>query len=327
MEPLIYYPTFEPPSQTWLKFAILYFDSFKPIVPYNRRSELSDDFKRVWENSDLITLYSPEYSEGHRASLLAIEEAEKILRQPYDRSPMFRQINLARDWMNSDNWTFEVYKEKFSFEWLDFCEKNNIGRKTNDGILLPEELAFIFMSYLAKEIAFKESSAIITDNDKFDSFTNFSKLNSPFLERRDKFAKHVISLVMPYKLDAVPLKKILDFRTKNRQLIYAFNKELDTVQQNISQANSAQKFIESYNNIYSALNIEITKLGFGVTTIPLGIYSLINNPLSLTTSYAKEVLSAMGLILAGTYALHKGLKESRTKRYCKKYLTSLSRLH
>ena len=30
MEPLIYYPTFEPPTDAWLKFSLLYFENFRP---------------------------------------------------------------------------------------------------------------------------------------------------------------------------------------------------------------------------------------------------------------------------------------------------------
>ena len=31
------------------------------------------------------------------------------------------------------------------------------------------------MTYLAKELAFRESAAIITDNNRFDNFTNYAR--------------------------------------------------------------------------------------------------------------------------------------------------------
>lgn len=326
MEPLIYYPTFEPPDETWLKFALLYFESFKPIVPHDRRYQLSDNFKRIMDNSDLVTLYSPEYDQGYRASLYAIEEAEKFLSNPYERSYLFKEVNLARKWRKAESWNFEIYKEKFSNEWLDFCRGNDIGFETGYSILLPEELAFIFMSYLAKEIAFEQSAAIITDNNSFDSFTNYSRGATPLSDRRNKFSKSIINLLVPKNLEEISLTKVLKFRKDNRKLIKAFNDEIDNVQEKISQGYSQRDFINRYNDIYSNVTSEIIKFGIGIAAIPFGVYALVENPNALTVSYVKEVLGAMGFMVGGTYGLHKGLRDTKTKRYCKKYITNLERL-
>lgn len=156
MKPLIYYPTFEPPSELWLKFSMLYFENFKPIVPYNRRHLLSRDFRFIQNETDLITICTPEYNDGYRASLYAIEEVKKIMETPYNRSMLFNEPNILRKWNNQSNWDYLIYEEKFSFEWSNFCVENNLGRKVNDGILLSEELAFLFMTYLAKELAFRD---------------------------------------------------------------------------------------------------------------------------------------------------------------------------
>lgn len=91
MKPLIYYPTFEPPSELWLKFSMLYFENFKPIVPYNRRHLLSRDFRFIQNETDLITICTPEYNDGYRASLYAIEEVKKIMETPYNRSMLFNE--------------------------------------------------------------------------------------------------------------------------------------------------------------------------------------------------------------------------------------------
>lgn len=326
MESLIYYPTFEPPNETWLKFALLYFEEFKPIVPYGNRDELSDNFKKVMDNSDLVTLYSPEYEDGYHASLNAIEEADRILKAPYERSHLFKEINLRRKWENPNNWSFEVYKGKFSNDWLDFCRDNNIGKETQNGILLPEELAFIYMTYLAKGIAFKESAAIITDNNAFDSFTNFSKSGNLRAIRRHDFAKGIVNLLVPQNLHKISITKALKFRRDSRELIKAFNSELDNVQHKISEGYSGQDFIDKYNKTSSDIGFEILKFGVGLAAIPFAFYALIENPNALTPSYVKEVFGAIGAVLGGTYGLHKGLRDTTTKRYCKKYITNLERL-
>lgn len=326
MEPLIYYPNFEPPSDTWLKFSLLYFENFKSIVPYNRRHLISDNFRLVERETDLVSLYAPDYEDGYRASLQSIEEVQKFLSNTYDRSPLFRQINVLRNWHNPDNWSFLIFREKFSDNWVYFCEENNLGRRTNDGLLMSEELAFLFMTYLAKEIAFRESAAIITDNNRFDNFTNYARSTKPIVDKTARFAKGLFNLIVPKNLNEIPIEQLLDFRNKNRHLLRAFNNELDNVQDKISTGYSHQDFIDSYNNIYSDYSREILLQGIGVASIPFSAYMLLQNPNTMTAEYIKEILGALGIILGGGYALNKGLKDNKTRRYCKKYLTNLERL-
>ncbi len=326
MEPLIYYPTFEPPSDIWLKFSLLYFENFKPIVPYNRRHLISDDFRRIENETDLITLYAPNYDDGYRASLQAIEEVDKILNNTYDRSPLFNHVNILRSWREPSNWNFLVYNEKFSDNWLYYCEHNNIGIRTNDGILLPEELAFMFMTYLAKEIAFRESAAIITDNNRFDNFTNYSRSTTPTIVKRTNFAKGLFNLIVPKNLADIPFDRLIEFRNRNRNLITSFNEELDNVQNRIGEGYTHQDFIDRYNNIYSEFSSEILLQGIGIASIPLAAYILIQNKQATTPEYVKEILGGLGVILGGGYSLNKGLRDIRTRRYCKKYITNLERL-
>jgi len=326
MEPLIYYPTFEPPSDTWLKFALLYFENFMPIVPHNRQNLITDGFRLIQRETDLVTLYSPEYEDGYRASLQSIDEVQKILINTHERSPLFRQINVLRKWQNPEKWNFMVYNEKFSDNWAYFCEDNNLGRRTEDGLLIHEELAFLFMTYLAKEIAFRESAAVITDNNRFDNFTNYARATNSAIDRRTKFAKGIFSFLVPKNISDIPICSLIEFRNRNRHLLRAFNDELDNVQSKISEGYSHADFIESYNNIYSEYSKEILLQGLGLASVPFAAYILIQNSAATTPEYVKEILGALGIILGGGYTLNKGLKDNQTRRYCKKYFTNLERL-
>ena len=85
MKNLLYYPYFEVKNINWLKFALLYFDDLRPVIPdmpYNQRRYLSDDFLRIMDETDLIKIYAPEYEEGSSASMLACEEFDNYLRTP-----------------------------------------------------------------------------------------------------------------------------------------------------------------------------------------------------------------------------------------------------
>jgi hypothetical protein len=327
MEPLIYYPRFEPPSENWLKFALLYFEEFRPIVPREKRGLLSESFRRILDNTDLVNLLDPEYRDGYSASIRAINETEHILKNTYERSPQFREINLARKWRDPDNWTFLLYREKFSEDWIHFCEREHIGRRSGDGVMLPEELAFVYMTYLAKEIGFRENAAIITDDERFDEFTNFSRAPSILFQRTRNFAKGIINLLVPGNLAGIPMQNIIEFRNRNRDNIRAFNQELDRMQLLIGQGNAEQQFIDQYNHTHSDFSREIIAQGFGIAAIPFVMYVLIHNPSTTAPEYIKEILGAIGGILGGRYVYHKGLKETESRRYCKKYLTNLTRLN
>lgn len=326
MEPLIYYPNFEPPDNSWLKFSLLYLENFRPIVPYNRRNLLSDNFREIEEKTDLIELFSPNHESGYRATLNSIEDIEKLFLDNYSRSYLFREVNLLRKWQSPKHWTYELCQEKFSHEWIAYCKEKKIGEISRNGIMLPEEVAFLFMTNLAKDIAFTTGSAIITDSTKFDNYTNLSRAKSPKLEQRMNFAKGIINLIAPANLSEIPFKNLIKFRNKNRKRIAAFNAELSNIQDKISAGYTERDFISQYNKVYSEFTREVISTGLGIVAIPFAAYILITNSLATTPEYVKEILGAMGVVLGGGLGLNKGLIDIKTKRYCKKYLTNLGRL-
>ena len=182
------------------------------------------------------------------------------------------------------------------------------------------------MTFLAKEIAFEESAAIITDNNRYDNFTNHTRSTTPSLNRRTKFAKGIINLLIPQNLAEIPFERLIEFRQNNRENLRAFNNELQNIQEKIGQGYSEQDFINSYNNIYSEFSRQVVLTGIGLASIPFAAYMLIQNPIATTPEYVKEILGALGIIVGGGYALNSGLKDNQTGRYCKKYITNLERI-
>ena len=324
MRRLIYYPTFEPPDKVWLKFSLLYFEDFEPIVPSYRRHELSRDYQMLIAETDLIKPFSPDYSQGQRASIRTIQETETLFRS--GRRFPFNTVRLKEKWQDPNQWRFLVYEEKFSHEFIQFCQDNSIGKRTKDGLLLPEELSFIFMTQLAKEIAYDKDAAIITDNIRFDDYTNLSRTHVRRIQMKNQFAKGIINLLVPQNLSEIEFRKLIKFRNSNRRLIQAFNKELENIQDQIGNGLTERAFIESFNNTYSEFSKTILLQGVGIASIPFAAYVLINNPGALAPEYVKEILGGLGMVLGGTYALNKLWIDMKDKRYCKKYLANLERL-
>jgi len=326
MKKLIYYPNFEPPSTNWLKFAILYLDRLESIVPYNRIHLISDDYLRLQNETNLVELFSPTDSQGYRATLNAITETEKFLQKPYQFSGLFNKSNVLRDWRNPDTWNYEIYEGKFSYSWIAYCEEQKIGIRTQDGILLTENLAFLYMTHLAKEIAYDREADIITDNLSYDHYTSFSRGRTP-LAQRHQFIKGIIELKVPQNLNSISVQSLIDFRNRNIELINSFNQQIDLVENAIGNGITDEQFIINYNYTLNSLIAEIKNLAINSISIPLGFYALATHANVLNYEYAKEILTGLGIVHNGYHAIKKSLRDSRNERNCRKYLVRLSHLN
>lgn len=75
---MVYYPGFEVKDPNWFKFALLYIDQLRPIIPVFGEPYLSTLFMRVREKTDLIMPHQPDHDEAKAATLDAIDIVERI---------------------------------------------------------------------------------------------------------------------------------------------------------------------------------------------------------------------------------------------------------
>lgn len=326
MKKYLYYPNLEPPNSNWLKFATLYLENVESIVPYNRQNLISEDYRKLANETDLVSLYPPEHFQGERATIKAIEEVEKILSRAYRYSPLFNGTNILREWQTPQNWNYQIFNEKIPFEWINFCAENQIGLRNNDGLLLPEKLAFIYMTHLAKEIAFERNGNIITDNVKYNNYTSFAQIKTINTNTRDKFLRGVIKLQIPVDIENVSFDTLIAFRNKNKDLITALNNQIDKIETNISNGITEREFIDSFNDIYLNITKEAIALGLVTTAVPFSLYTLIKNPLALTSEYTDFLLNSLSIAIGGYVSVKKSLYDSAEERLCKKYFARVSQL-
>jgi len=326
MKKFLYYPNLEPPDKEWLKFALLYMENFESIVPLRRQYLISEEYKLVEKETDLVSMYAPEYLQGYRATLKSIDESNEILNNEYSKSELFNKVNLKREWKNPENWKYQIYREKFSNEWVQYCESKGIGKKNEGGILLPRELAFIYMTHLSQEIAYERNGSIITDNYDYDNYTNYTRTIPTSSKLKDEYLRNIISLVIPSDISEIPFSQLIDFRNKNRKLISVFNSQVNKMEDSISKGITENQFIREFNSSYSELNKEIIQLGLGIATIPLAAYVLINNPEAMSAEYGKEIIGAMGIVTSGFFAVKGALQDQKEKRMSKRYMANLKRI-
>ncbi|UAY55691.1 hypothetical protein [Arachidicoccus terrestris] len=326
MKNYLYYPNMEPPTKEWLNFAILYLDKFESIVPYNRRHLVSDQFKQLENESDLVEFFSPTSDQGVNATRDAIVESQWMLNHCYQSGHYFNTININRDWKNPNTWDYQLYFEKYHIEWKLFCEKEGIGRVNKKGIMLPKSLAFLYMTHLAKYIAFEQDLDIITDNLEFDKYVNYSRTRTIVTNNQDQFIRGIIKLQTPRDINEIPLNKLIDFRNKNRDLISAFNIQIDKIEDSIGKGISEQKFIDDYNYTIKGMTEAILRLSKELVLVPLGWYALVQHAQALAPQYIKEVFSSLAAIGGGIYGVRKALQKNQNSRKCKRYLTNLTNL-
>lgn len=60
MQELIYYPGFEVRNVSWLKFALLYIETLRPIIPVSGDKHISNFYSRIINETDLIERFRPE---------------------------------------------------------------------------------------------------------------------------------------------------------------------------------------------------------------------------------------------------------------------------
>ena len=325
MENLVYFPTFEPLSQEWLKFAILYVENFDPIIPYSGNSQLSYDYLKVIDEADLIKPYQPKYDQGDRASTKVVEFFDKVVDKPDRYVNIFNRANILRD-IRNPRVRFKIYSEKFSFTFEDFCLKNELGIKTDGGILVAEELAFIYLAFLAEEIAYDEGKSIITDNNQFDNFLSFNRMNPYSIRGRENFARGVLSLLVPKNINEISIDNLITFRKVHRKKIAAFNHELNHAFDQLQNGITEEDFVDRFKDIYSELTNEILAQGIGIASIPLGTCLLLNKPDTGGLEYVTQIAGGIGLIMVGGLAIGRRWKEIVAKHNCRRYLTQLQQL-
>jgi hypothetical protein len=337
MNEMIYYPGFEVRDENWLKFALLYFDTLRPIIPDFPRdidSYLSDAGLSVMHNTDLIDPYWPRYDEGVCASVLACEKFDEYLRSPKQYAGLFNYgygHNITEKWRDKRYQTCTLFSGKYSIAFYEYCRDNHIASPCDVGILVSEELAFAYMSFLADIISKNNELEMITDVQKYARFllANDQKLAKATQTNFD-VAQHSIELNIPSNLSSIPLEKFIDLRNQKDfnecrkayvneigRLIEARERRKSdySLERLLSHKKDFIKICELTINMISSVTISINS----IRQLLVGGEGSV--PLTLATAYTD--CRAVRDIVCGVPQL---VDELRDKHFARKYLAKLGKL-
>lgn len=338
MKNMLYYPGFETRNENWLKFALLYFDTLRPIIPYTIRSErtyLSSAFQRIMDETDLIDPYRPEYEEGSCASILACEEFEKYLQAPALYGTYFgyaRSTNYIDKWKNRKYQDCTLFEGKYSETFFDFCIRNKIATTCSEGINISNDLAFIYMSFLADVISKRHELEMITDEKKYSQFLMNKDLHiSKAIQSRTQITKNTIELAMPPNINHVPLERFIELRKRpdfcNARRAYV--KEIDKlILHQETNRNYSLKNLLSYKQDFVSICEHIVYLTASAIVSAYSFYSLVDG------IQGQEIVPAVASAFVDFKAARDTfievpnyVEEIKTKHLARRYVADINRLN
>ena len=325
MKDLIYYPTFEPQDLNWIKYALIYIDKFSPIIPDSGMTELSDLYWRINDNTNLIESLTPKWQHGDVASTKAIKEIDFIQRYPEQFRDKLNNVNIIRTWTDRNQQRFKLYEEKFNIPFKYFCLENNLAHECSGGIKMAKELAHLFMTYLADEIAFNEQATPITDNPKLDLLSTYIRTKDIKNEARIEAVNTLIDQHLPEKIENIDFDRLIEFRKDSgiEELRLKFNKALDKFYEAIENNNDISVFINDLENINKDLIKEIGLFFGGLISIGLGGLIIYNNPNSTDLETIKQITEGTIFTVGGLVGINHSWKLNNDRRKARKFLTKL----
>lgn len=339
MRDMIYYPGFEVKDETWLKFALLYLDRIRPIIPYTiapKERYISETFLRIMGETDLVRPYIPDFNEGMCASELACTEFERYLQHPERYARFFGQPYASR---LIDKWKLPQYQDctlfegKYSYEFFRFCIDNQIASPCMEGIKISNDLAYVYMSFLADVISRNNEMEMITDEQRYTQIL----LKNPQLTSSSRRAyahtvKNELTLALPDHLSEIPIQEIIDLR-KDKD----FNSARTEYVKQLSKMVDSKEGRRPYGKLEDMLRCEKEYLQIcgsvfcmiasaTLTAISIGAAVENGQPVDWISVAASTYLDAKG-VNDGFGGMREFVDELKSKRLARKYIAKLGTLN
>jgi len=335
---MIYFPGFEVKDENWLKFALLYLDKIRPIAPIfpsGNNINMSNSLIKIMNKTDLIDTYRPQYNEGLIASALACEEFEKFLKSPGMYSVFLGRpkeyTSIVDKWKNPSKQNYILFHDKYSDEFHRFCIEHSIATPCDGGIKIYEDLAFVYMSFLADIISKNNEFEMITDIQKYSSLLQINdKALVQASDRNLSIARNNIDFIIPRDLKYIPLDIFISLRSQNK-----FNMHRKAYMNEVKKLIEAKETLKPdysleeqllYKNDFieicgKSLNMRatVTITAVNILAIKGGVRGVA--PLSFATEYKNY--RSLNEILRNTPSI---INDLQNKHHARKYTASIRKI-
>lgn len=335
MQQLLYYPSFEVEDVNWLKFALLYVDKLRPIVPISGQSMLSDLTNNLRENTDLYDFYVPNHEVTYNASVAALDIVDRLLNHPERYQGTFYSRRIDESLRDNTTHTFQLFNEKYTYEFSNFCLRNGLASESDRGIFLNSELGNIYMTVISNAISEINGIECITDNSNMQKYNIFARHsnfnpnrspNSGLQRSKINVAQSEIKLALPTRLEELDLGKIIDLRNSSgyKDKLKAFHSELDRYICSLENNDYDGNFIDFLDRSKLDLFNEIAQLGPNLFSFGLGFWFSLNAQVDFKDLIGTFLIG--GAVTASVAKVHKLRVANHDTRFTRKYLSTLRRI-
>jgi hypothetical protein len=252
---ILYYPTIDIPTKSWLRNALLYWDEVSSIVPKSWDDkilvELSTDihylmgegqFRPIKPEDLIIKTENRETFEQFRNEFREIVESNYFKQFIQKRHKSHYRIHVNKV---DNNGLARIHSNKTSDSIYDFLIEQGLAKRSreeHEWLEFEKYTGLLYMSLLAKYLADIDGNQTTIGTDNYD----YEKLNFKRVNESKGFPVVSFSLnnVLPTPKENVPLEKIIDFKRLRQQNLLHFKKYLSDFHKKVSSTNTKTELKE-----------------------------------------------------------------------------------
>lgn len=254
----LYYPYINLTNKNWIKHALLFYDKISRIVPYSVEPADSEAVIEIQYDTDFIHDYHPDRFDTSNA----FNEFAKIIAHPNFRERFHRQFEV--DPISSSRGTY-LHIEKLDYRLKEVLIREGYARPGTygfeDWLIVNNDVGMLYMTFFAKSISKRTLMPVVTDVElSYLAAIQFElKINSDYNNQFEyRLGNLLIETMVPKKINAVPLDKIIEIREKYSDERTAFFNEVSNLANSIPEIDNASALNDAVNQ-HSKLILNETK--------------------------------------------------------------------
>jgi hypothetical protein len=231
---ILYYPTLEFQSETWVKASLLFWDKIYRIVPSNYITRDSEEIKIAILNGFIED----------------IELTNKDLQHTADKFESFcNQLKFSPSGFDSSTFEVRLHTDKIDERLKAYFKQFSKDTDSQGFLKIPKELANGYMFYLSDTVSKRRNIAKLTDNpDMYAAMIYF--------DSNGNFDESLFDNDNPETYTNLMIKRLIpkDIRSLSMDIVINFHKELET------QKREFRKSVNEFSEKLSKIEDEATAI-------------------------------------------------------------------
>ena len=311
---LLYYPTIDIPSPSWIRQGLMYWDKIGSIVPDSYDAHLPRDLRysdqlQPLYNAKLFHPYNPSdlFNKGWEQNAFGEFRAEllKIL----DSEDFQKKLSA----LESPKFDTELYPEKINDSlYQDLLDRKLIAERKNYDdkfIYFEKNTSLVYMAILAKYLANidKEFTIPSTDLREYERL-NLKGESESELNKDNPFIRIEFKDLLRVPADDVEIERVIEFRQKHNDKLLNFRQQiLDKFEDEIKKCTEKKEVQDKTIRFKSQIERGVSELNQLLVTgrfqTVRGTLKTILKPQNITTGLALGgIATAAGGVLPGVVA-------------------------